>query len=351
MNMDYADTYTSEIFQKSKCLTHEQILYNDITDILENLGFVKLHAHVYQCNNRRVILAIVDDPEHANYEKHEDFYSSLTANDVIITDAVIMRPVLAKIITLPPEWFGIYAFTPIEHADVPDRFFSLPINRIDFNRALLMLRMQFIGRLMSGYVNFNCANHDRDQTMTKRLDLWRCYGNEVNQWHSNKYQRSMLELETSMPYRNHDLDHDTVFWKSAINIVVETYSSDFSISVSEKIFRALVTPRLWTVLAAPWTVCYLEKLGFDVMSDVVNHGVYDRLRIGDDKIPVFVKYNHDIMSTFQRIDGSVDSQWFRQNILPRAQQAAQHNVRLLSKMSLCWHEIKERWLSENIRNL
>jgi hypothetical protein len=349
--MDYADTYTSEIFQQSKCLDHEQALYNDITDILTSLGYQKTHAHVFQRQNQRVILAIVDDPEHANYEQYEDFYSSLGVNDIIVTDSVIMRPIMAKVITMPQEWFGIYAFTPHEYADLPDRFFSLPINRIDFNRTFLMLRMQFMGRLASGYVNFNCANHDRNQTLSDQRNLWQHYGSQVNQWHSNKYQRSMLELESMMPYRNHDLDHDSVLWRSAINIVVETYSSDFSISISEKIFRALVTPRLWTVLAAPWTVCYLQKLGFDVMSDIVDHRVYDRLRIGDDKILEFVKYNHDLMSRFYEINGSINPIWYKENILPRAYQAAQHNVKLLKQMKSRWHEIKERWLSENIRNL
>jgi hypothetical protein len=343
--MNYTDTYTSEIFQKSNCLSHEKKFYDTISDWLLKLGYHATHPHVYQRDQRRVILAIVDDPQHVNYGGSEDFYSDLSFNDIVITDSAILRPVLARVIGLPTSWFGIYAYEPEVHRFLPDRLFSLAINRIDFNRTLLLLRMQMLGRLDQGYVNFNCSDHST-QTTTQKRDLWDHYSAQVNQWHQNKYQRSSMTLRDQMPLRNHDLDHDVAGQAGAINIIVETYSSDFSISVSEKIFRALVTPRPWTVLAAPWTVCHLEKLGFDVMRDLVDHRSYDGLHMRDDKIAAFERVNHAMTSSFRQHNNSIDQSWYQINILPRAQAAANHNVNVLKSLRTSWEIDQLYWFNE-----
>jgi hypothetical protein len=347
------EIYQSQIFDRSQCLQRERAMTDFIRQILQDHGYQSRDENpwILHKDQKRAIIAVVDDAEQANADGHEDFLSSLTANDIVITDNLITRPLLAQTIRLPDSWFGIYSHRPDAIIDLPDRAFTMPINRIDFNRTLLLLRMQLYGHLNHGYVNFNCSNHDGDQTHEEKQRLWRLNCDSITEWQGDKYQKCINSLSPKMPLRNHDQDHDVVCQSGGLNVVVETYSSDYSISFSEKIFRALVTPRPWTMLAGTWAVARLQRMGFDVMSDVIDHSRYDGLRMVDDKIAIFVdtchrhwgqwpkdRLDHRSLMSYQR--------WYRRYVLPRAQRAAQTNQMLLEKFRRDWYRDFPRWITD-----
>ena len=340
--MDYHDIYSSEIFRASQCLEREATVTTVLRQCLEDHGFQPIPEcrDVYHRGDQRAVISLVDDVEHVNYQHLEDVWNDFTARDIIITDNLITRPTPAQVVSLPASWFGIYSHTPEIVIDLPDRAFSMPVNRIDFNRTLILLRMHLYGHLSHGYVNFNCADHAQQQTLERRQDLWRENTENILSWQGDKYRAVVDQLTPRIPFRNHDLDHDIAVQSSGLNVVIETYASDCSVSFSEKIFRALVTPRPWILFAGTWAVACLVTLGFDVMRDLVDHS-YDGLRMNDDKIAAFVAANNQHWGRYPQ-DYKNDmtmgfyQRWYRRYILPRAQRAAEHNIRRLAALRQQW---------------
>jgi hypothetical protein len=138
-----------------------------------------------------------------------------------------------------------------------------------------------------------------------------------------------------MPVRNYEIDHDEIFNRSFLNIVAETYSSDNNISLSEKIFRALVTPAPWTVSSGRYTVAYLTSLGFDTLSDLVDHNHYDRLIEVQEKQRIFVWKSLEIIRAIKSKDLVV--------LQHRCQRAAVHNQTVLAEMAAQWPNDFAQW--------
>ena len=133
------------------------------------------------------------------------------------------------------------------------------------------------------------------------------------------------------------IGHDDIFTASYLNIVVESYSSDNNISLSEKIFRALVTPVPWTVYSGRYTVAYLESLGFDCLRDIVDHNHYDRLKEVEDKIRVFNWKSLEIVRHLKQLDFSM--------LQERCIRAAEHNQALLRTMKQQWSGKFNTWIN------
>jgi hypothetical protein len=326
--MSYSQTYQSEIFVKSQCLDHEYAFVEDLRDALGKAGYHSTDSRrfIWQREDRRVWIAMVDDIESISPDWHEDFLSTLTHDDTVITDTWISRPVRAQVLSVPNSWFGIYAYIPKHVIDTPDRDYGLAVNRIDSVRATILLEMQQWRHLsgVQGYVNFNCADHSLDQNLQHKQDLWNRAVEDIKTWHEGRYDRAMADIRTLIPFRNHDLDIDEVMQHSMLNMIVETYSSDYTVALSEKIFRALVTPRPWTVFSGIWTVERLEQLGFDCLRDVVLHKT-DALKSNQSKIQEYVRNAADHWKQLVWTDISY-----------RCQQAAQHNQRRLADMQTKW---------------
>jgi hypothetical protein len=138
-----------------------------------------------------------------------------------------------------------------------------------------------------------------------------------------------------MPIRNYEIDHDEIFNRSYVNIVSETYSSDNNIALSEKIFRALVTPAPWTVLSGRYTVAYLTSLGFDTLSDLVDHNHYDRLIEFQEKPRIFVWKSLEVVKAAKSKNLAV--------LQDRCQRAATHNQTVLASMAAQWPNDFAQW--------
>lgn len=323
-----SDLYASAVFRDSACLHREEMLSLTIRAVLQDHGFQMIEScrDIYQRGDTRVVLSLVDDVEHANYQHAEDIWQDFTPADIIVTDNHITRPVSARVVTLPNSWFGIYAHQPHITVPRPTAAFSMPVNRIDANRVLILLRMQWNRLLDRGLVNFNCADHSENQSQDSRVSLWHQCCDTLREYHGNKYDRVMQELTHKMPLRNHAWDLDTMIQHGALHLVIETYASDVCVSFSEKTFRALQTPRPWMLFAGTWSVSRLQSLGFDTLSDVVDHAALDWRRMNDDKVTHFV----DAVQKF--IDGpSLDD-----HVQSRAHEAAAHNQALLHAWRRQW---------------
>jgi len=334
--MDYKKIYESEVFAKSQCIWKENTFVDFLRTLLDSQGYVAQDERrfVWQKFQRKVYIAIVDDIQHLNYDYHSDFIDSLTHDDIVITDSWFNRPVRGQVFQLPNSWFGIYAYTPTEFCAVPDRRYSMPINRIDFNRMHLMLEMHSKGLITNqSYVNFNCARHTDNGNASDHKDLWESNWQNVPDNYKDMYRQSFEELGTMMPFKNHSLDIDTVTQSGLLNIVIETYNSDHSVSLSEKIFRALVTPRPWRLLGGSWSVARLKSLGFDTLDDIVLHDT-DGLHAEECKIEKFAE------SCLLTIDSL---KW--ENIKHRCHQAATSNQELLFQYKSQWPTQCGSWIS------
>jgi hypothetical protein len=143
-----------------------------------------------------------------------------------------------------------------------------------------------------------------------------------------------------MPVKNYDIGHDQTYISSWLNITVETYSSDNVISMSEKIFRCLVTPVPWIAYSGRYTIARLRALGFDVLDDIVDHS-YDRVFEAQHKIPMFVGAAVATIKLLKQYDYTVLSQ--------RCGAAAVHNQQQLAKMKSAWPADFDAWLTNTIK--
>jgi hypothetical protein len=233
---------------------------------------------------------------------------------------------------------------------MPSRDFSFAVNRIDQRRFMLMLEVGLRVHLHKGHVNFNCYRpgsfviSDPSQiSKDQALEYWNEHWSQTSDEDKSKYQKSYELLTTQMPVCNYEIDHDEIFNQSYVNIVAETYSSDNNISLSEKIFRALVTPAPWTVSSGRYTVSYLDSIGFDTLPDLINHNHYDRLIEFQEKQRVFVWKSLEAVKALKSQELSL--------LQDRCRSAAAHNQQLLAKMAMTWPEEFKTWTSNLTQTL
>jgi len=101
----------------------------------------------------------------------------------------------------------------------------------------------------------------------------------------------------------------------------------------------LVTPVPWMVYSGRYTVVYLESLGFDCLSDIVDH-TYDAMIETRT-----VDYGDKIVDRFwlaQQNYNSLKSRNFNE-LKTRCQQAADHNLRLLYRYRQQWPQDFAAW--------
>jgi hypothetical protein len=343
----YHHIYTGEIFQKSQCIWHENVMLDWLRSNLMALGYVSAGGSnkVWHRDSRTVIVCLVDDISTCSNQADPYVPRLWDSSVTVLTDNHVTCPTLYTVKQMPTSWFGIYFHDGAEHTWQPDRRFNFGVNRLDMKRMLLFL--EYRKRLpwqpdrdVMDYVNFNCWAWDGDNTTAEGQRQ-----NFQKQWQlmddlqKIAYQDTFDQDLDSMPFRNHDLAHDSAMQRAWINLVVETYSGDSIVALSEKIFRALVTPAPWMVYSGRYTVVYLESLGFDCLTDVIDH-TYDAMietrtvDYGDKLVDWFWKANE----SYQRLR----SQDFTQ-LSARCQQAAQHNRKLLHQLRNQWPQQLASW--------
>jgi hypothetical protein len=192
------------------------------------------------------------------------------------------------------------------------------------------------------YVNFNCWSWNGDNSATQGLQAnFDQQFEQLEAQYQDVYRDTYQRVREHMPYRNHPLSQEQAHVSAWMNIVMETYSSDSTIALSEKIFRALCLPVPWAVYSGKHTVAYLHSLGFDVMSDVVQHRydgmIENRTAAYGDKM---VDFLFEATETVEQMQAN--RPWMR------AEQAARINQQRLQQMRQQWPVDFAQWWATTV---
>jgi len=329
--------HRGEIWLKSQCLAQEEQLVKDIYACLQQHCYqiISTVSHTrsrWQRGSQKVVVSLVDDLWDCAEDRSQDTPYLFDRDTTVITDNFLNCPTTYPIYRTPQSFYGIYSYMPDILNWTPDRDYAFAVNRQDYKRMQILLQLYQHMGFASGYVNFNCESGGRQEFIHNAV----AYSANVQE------REVLLNLANQVPIKNHDLAHDTVFTNSWLNIMIETYSSDNVISLSEKIFRCLVTPVPWVAYSGRYTMAKLRELGFDIMEDLVDHS-YDRLLETQHKIPNFVLSATNTISKLKTQD------WAQTK--SRCQAAAFHNQQLLFDFSRIWNENQITWLQQLSRDI
>lgn len=334
--------HSGEIWLKSQCKTKEEQLVQSIYACLQQHNYqnVNVLSHtrsVWQRGSQKIVVSVVDDIWDCAENRSAETPYLFDSNTKIITDNFLNCPSVYQLLPLPASFYGIYSYTPDNTQWMPERDYTFAVNRQDYKRMEILLELYQNLGFNAGHVNFNCrsAGHrgfePEEERRQEFLNLAEMHAS------TQKIHNAFVELAKIVPIKNHSIDHDTAFLRSWVSVIVETYSSDNVISVSEKIFRALVTPAPWVAYAGRYTVARLRALGFDVLDDIVDHR-HDRLLEAQYKKQEFVIAAKNTIAHLKTQD--------LQTTTARCWAAAQHNQALLSKLAAAWEQEQHTWLEK-----
>lgn len=347
MSDAYHETYHGEIHRNSRCIWHENTLQDFLRSNLIALGYESQDSSKrHWCRDgKSVITCLVDDFTSCSTDYSMPVTTLFDEHTTVITDNWVSCPTRYRVIRLPDSFAGIYAYQPHDRVWQPRRRFCFSVRRIDTRRVLLLLelvsRSQMRGiDLDSDYVNFDCWSWDGDNDSDiGRRENFSKIAHSLEEQYTHAYQHVIERLHPQMPIRNYHVSHEDIHVGAWLNIVVETYGSDTVVALSEKIFRALVTPAPWMVYGGKYTVSRLQSMGFDVLDDVLDHG-YDSkqdlktAKYGDKAVD-FVFEASDAVSRLQ-------DQNFKQ-LQIRCRAAADHNRDLLDRFQGAWPGDFAQW--------
>jgi hypothetical protein len=334
----YQEIYAGEIFQKSQCIQHENTLMDFLRSNLRLLGYhtTDPDKKIWSQGHRRVVICLVDDIFTCGQNKSADTPYLNDKNTTVITDNYVACPTQYQVCQLPTSFFGIYYYRPEQTNFDPVKRVGLSVNRIDPTRLRILLELVKRSShnpeiLANEFVNFNCWHHstqslaplDLQQNFVKCYKVFR---QDIATYYGDQFDLVMPH----MPMNNHHRDVEHLHLSSFVNMIVETYSGQNTVAISEKIFRALVTPAPWTVYAGKYTVAYLKSLGFDVLDDLINHG-YDQLELDSIDQGKIVEFVWSSISAADRLKNLP-----REQLVNRCQQAATHNQAQLARMQQMW---------------
>jgi len=248
--------------EKEPITTHKDKIWNSGCQLKEDQIIAQLEA----CTRGQATIKVVDSILISDTDIPKD-------NPIITDNHFNNTP--DNIVQLGPEFWGIFGFNDDTDFNITPKYnFNCLMNRISGERLMILYKMYERGLLKDNIVSFNCflPGNERKSLALRKIDF-----NDMHidqDWpHWNELQE---ELRPRMPLLlPTDMDPDSAALHSKVTVVVETYSHDNVISYSEKIFRALQTPRPWVLFASPNAVAVLRDYGFDVLDDVVDHSEYD----------------------------------------------------------------------------
>jgi hypothetical protein len=182
-----------------------------------------------------------------------------------------------SVCVVPDDFYGVYYYDKelSAHSEI-FRQYNCFINRIDVLRQKFFYQLYANDLLELGYVSFRMKRSpdvyypgvtDKDAFDYFHAQYWSAFD-----W-------IKPELDKIVPYVNFDTDQDLfdLTLQSKFSIVIEAHPERTDAKVmSEKIFRAIQTPRPWLLFASTGCVNKLRRLGFDVFDDLVDHS-YDEL--------------------------------------------------------------------------
>lgn len=344
----YHQIYTGDIFQTSQCIWHENVVLDFLRAALKNFGYQPQDSSnkVWQRGNQTVVACLVDDFSTCSTAYSTPLPYLFDRNTVVITDNRINVPTQYQVCQIPVSFYGIYHYRPQTMTWRPSRRLNLAVNRLDSKRLLLFLEHQLRTEYQPAdldCVNFNCWAWDGDNASTQGLqaNFDRYYQNLDEHYHE-VYAATYDRIRQQQPYRNHEYSLEESHVNAWMNVVMETYSSDNNIALSEKTFRALSLPVPFMLYSGRHTVAYLTSLGFDCLSDLVEHKydgmIENKTAAYGDKM---VDFLFEAAETVERLQGRDQSA-----LTQRLVQAAEDNQELLSYMRRNWPRDFAGWWPE-----
>lgn len=343
---------TSEIFEKSQCLEKEEQTIREIEEVLIAADFTQSNRYTWQRGNKTVIVRLVDDFTNICGKNWvENFPCGLNVDTLVITDNFVNSITQFEVMRLPDSFFGIYYYEPTKKVFAPDRVCSLQINRADAFRLTAMLTLVHLladcdlhELDQHAYLSFNgiIANTD-SRHLPDSTDL---HLNLLDMWHSLEHElkvhfhRAYTTIGCHLPYKNFNLDFNDVAYKAWINIVMETYINDRVISLSEKTFRALVSPVPSIIHGSKYTSVWLRKLGFMLPDDFVDQSFdqYCSVSVGTLKTKECASM---ALASARRMQHAEFSK-----VINCLNDCAQHNINVLQTLAL--HRLADfaRWKTQ-----
>jgi hypothetical protein len=172
----YHDIYTSEVFEASQCIWHENNLMNFLHSMLIKLGYepVKDGHKTWRRGDKTVVVCLVDDYISTTENYDVPVAYRFDRNTTVITDNFVTSPTLYRVFQLPTSWFGIYNYEPKQTDYNPTRRFNFSVNRIDSKRLLLLLEIalrseKYPDRDTLDWINFNCWSWEGDNATPEGL--------------------------------------------------------------------------------------------------------------------------------------------------------------------------------------
>ena len=244
----------------------------------------------------------------------------------IISDTWLMDPNShSNYHCLAPEIWHIILCDKIKYDLQPTHDFSCVINRVSGERLLLFYKMVRLDMLGRTQLNFNCGPQKDTPTVTRAQRL-----ENFDYWHRHLDRPEFNDLyelwRPRMPILLDDDDPETggpdlAAMRGRVSIIMETYHNRYSVVFSEKIFRALQTPRPWVMLCSQGAVKLLRDHGFDVLDDLVNHDSYDNEYYSEDRMDA-------MLAELPRVKFDPD----------RCLAAVDHNQDILRRLALAWSD-------------
>ena len=345
------DPYTKEPIHQhgiwnSNCLGKEQDIVAYFETTLGNLGYARdtKQPRNWHRGDKTVVVCLVDDIRDSAGDYHVDVPYMFDRNTIVITDNYVACPTQYRVLQLPASFYGIYSHNEPMPEWQPDRQFSFSVNRIDTRRLKLMLELAKRVHLHKGYVNFNCQEYFNSKVDDLPVIFERYWNDTLSDEDKAQWSASYKLLAPLMPLKNYHCVHHEIYTRSFLNIECETYSSDNTVALSEKIFRLLALPAPWTAFMGRYGVAYLESIGFDCMSDLVDHNHYDRLKTVENRVGIFVwKSISDVSKVLMTLDLA--------QTRARCAKAAVHNQQLLALFKKNWETDFDQWKHAHMHHL
>lgn len=196
-----------------------------------------------------------------------------------VTNSLFIAPIADQyqIVTTKPSFYGIYYYPYELQSTDSIKDFNCLMNRMDPMRQSWLYQLIRRDLFDRGFVSFNLDTKNMSSVYGR--DPMVCFDKQFE----NQMKIFQIEhdwIKHRLPYKNFDDTGDVahVIMQSKFSIVLETYFSEtHTITFSEKTFRCLQLPRPWLLYTHPHAVSALRHMGFDLLDDMVDHDLYDRL--------------------------------------------------------------------------
>lgn len=352
LDNDFYKYFNGEIYLKSKCIDQEKEIAKRVDTILCDKGYVKIDPtdRIWQKDNRKIISCFVDDFGQYRYTQRANLSNPRTwfdNNMLVITDNHLLFDPAFEFLKTPDSYYGIYSYEPAHLTWSPKKNFHFSVNRISENRQIMLLELiKHYGAddlLEKNHINFNA--YDPNAFNITAADAKNNF-----YWSYNKYRHVLrpgeyedqlvIDTKMLMPIRTHSLTTEQADISSWLTVVMETYLDNDVIALSEKTFRALSTPAPWIGICSRGTIKMLESLGFDTLSDVVDHS-YNELtvNISPNQMPTRFK---QLITHIDYTVKDLKSQSFK-SLKKRVTQAAEHNRNQLATMKQTLYTELDDW--------